>query len=57
MEMSEATLKNMLLLFENIDQYRDLVAERMERAGMTADPAVAESVAKYWPALEKLAAE
>lgn len=55
--MSEATLKNMLLLFENIDQYRDLVAERMERAGMTADPAVAESVAKYWPALEKLAAE
>jgi len=56
-EMSEATLQNMLSLFENIEQYSELVAERMRDAGMTADPAVAESVAKYWPALEKLAAE
>jgi hypothetical protein len=55
--MSETTLKNMLSLFENIDRYSEMVAERMEHAGLAADPAVAESVAKYWPALEKLAAE
>lgn len=55
--MSETTLRNLISLFENIDRYSDMVAEKMEHAGMTADPGVAESVAKYWPALERLAAE
>jgi hypothetical protein len=55
--MSEATLQNLLSLVENIDRYSEMVAEKMEHAGMTADPSVAESVAKYWPALERLAAE
>ena len=55
--MSETTLQNMLSLFDNVERYSELVAERMEHAGVTADPGVAESVAKYWPALERLAAE
>ena len=55
--MSETTLQNMLSLFENVNQHSELVAERMRNAGMTPDPGVAESVAKYWTALEKLAAE
>lgn len=55
--MSEITIQNMLSLFENIDRYSELVAERMEHVGVTPDAGIAESVAKYWPTLEKLAAE
>ena len=55
--MSETTLKNILTLCESIDQHSALVQERMRDAGMKADPLVAESVAKYWSALERLAAE
>jgi hypothetical protein len=55
--MSEKTLNNMISLFDSIDRHSELVAERMQNAGMAPDPVVAESVAKYWDALEKLAAE
>ena len=55
--MSETTIKNIRTLFESIEQHSSLVEERMREAGMKFDPVVAESVAKYWDALEKLAAE
>jgi hypothetical protein len=55
--MSETTLNKIRCLFHSIDQHSELVAERIQNAGMAPDPAVAESVAKYWDALEKLAAE
>jgi len=55
--MSEATIKNIRTLFESIGQHSPLVEERMKNAGMNPDRAIVESVAKYWDALEKLAAE
>jgi hypothetical protein len=55
--MSETTLNNMLTLFESIDEHTPLVEEKMREAGIKADPVLAESMAKYWDALEKLAAE
>jgi len=55
--MSEATLNNIRSLFESIGQHSALVEERMRDAGMAPDPVVAESLAKYWDALERLAAE
>jgi hypothetical protein len=57
MQMSETILKNIRNLFDNIGQNSALVEERMRDAGMAPDPVVAESLAKYWDALEKLAAE
>jgi len=56
-KMSEATLNNIRSLFESIGQHSALVEERMRDAGMAPDPVVAESLAKYWDALERLAAE
>jgi hypothetical protein len=55
--MSETTIKNIRTLFESIGQHSPLVEERMKNAGMNPDRAIVESVAKYWDALEKLAAE
>ena len=55
--MSETTLNNIRSLFESIGQRSTIVEERMRDAGMNPDPLVAESLAKYWDALEKLAAE
>lgn len=55
--MSETTFNNIIALCESIDEHKAMVEERMTNAGMPADPLIAESVAKYWPALEKLAAE
>jgi len=57
MPMSETTLNNIRNLFDNIGQHSAMVEERMRDAGMTPDPALVESMAKYWDALEKLAAE
>lgn len=57
MQMSETTLNNIRNLFDNIGQHSAMVEERMRDAGMTPDPALVESMAKYWDALEKLAAE
>ena len=56
-EMSEVVLNNIRTLFENMESHAALVEERMREAGMTPDPVVAGSVAKYWDALERLAAE
>ena len=56
-QMSETTLNNIRSLFESIGQRSTIVEERMRDAGMNPDPLVAESLAKYWDALEKLAAE
>ena len=56
-KMSETTLNNIRNLFESIGQHSAIVEERMREAGMAPDPVVAESLAKYWDALEKLAAE
>jgi len=55
--MSKKTLDNIRELCESIDRNRDLVAERMRHAGFDPDPVVADSLAKYWQALEKLSAE
>ena len=55
--MSEATLENILKLFESMDQHTAEVEERMRNAGLPPDPLVAQSIAKYWDAIEKLAAE
>lgn len=55
--MSETTIQNILALCESIDDYIAIVEERMSKAGLQPDPLVAESVAKYWTALEKLSAE
>lgn len=55
--MSKKTLKNLLALCESIDEHSPLVQERMRNAGVQADPLIVESMAKYWSALEKLAAE
>jgi hypothetical protein len=56
-EMSEMTAMKILALCDSIEEHRALVESRIRDAGMTPDPFVAESVAKYWQALEKLAAE
>lgn len=55
--MSEATIEKMLSLFDSIDEHRELVEERMRNAGLPDDPIIADAVAKYWSALERLAAE
>jgi hypothetical protein len=55
--MSQKTLQNILELCDSIDRHRALVEERMRQAGFAPDPLIAESVAKYWPALEKLSSE
>ena len=55
--MSEATLRNLIAMCDSIDQNTALVNERMLEAGMCADPVIVESMAKYWIALERLAAE
>jgi len=55
--MSETILQNMLILFNSVDKNTEIVQARMRSAGIQLDPVVAESVAKYWDALEKLAAE
>ena len=55
--MSERTLNNILTLFESIDEHAAFVEKRMRESGVVPDPVVVESVAKYWAALEKLAAE
>jgi phosphohistidine phosphatase SixA len=55
--MSEATIEKLLALFDSIDQHSELVAERMRDAGIAPDPVLVSSAAKYWEALEKLAAE
>ena len=55
--MSDAVLDNIRTLFEAMDSHAALVEERMREAGITPDPLVAASVAKYWDALERLAAE
>ena len=55
--MSEATLQKMLSLFDSIEEHTELVEEKMRKAGLLSDPVIVESVAKYWPALERLAAE
>ncbi|HEY0760260.1 MAG TPA: hypothetical protein VGD59_13495 [Acidisarcina sp.] len=55
--MSNATLSTIIELCNNIDRNKDLVEERMRSAGFSPDPIVATSIAKYWDALEKLAAE
>ena len=55
--MSEAILENIRTLFESIGQNSARVEERMRDAGMTPDPLLVDSVAKYWDALEKLSAE
>lgn len=59
--MSEATLNKIKTLFENIDLHTSVVKQRMQQAGLRSndyvDTVVTESVAKYWDALEKLAAE
>jgi hypothetical protein len=57
MQMSEITLNKMLSLFDSIDQNTEVVEERMRKAGITPDPFMVNSAAKYWDALEKLAAE
>lgn len=55
--MSSKTLQNILELCDSIDRHSSLVEERMRNAGFSPDPLLAESVAKYWSALEKLAGE
>jgi hypothetical protein len=55
--MSKQTLQNILELYESVDRNRDLVEERMRKAGFAPNRFVAESVAKYWEALEKLSSE
>lgn len=55
--MSNKTLQNILELYESVDRNRDLVEERMRKAGFAPNRFVAESVAKYWEALEKLSSE
>jgi hypothetical protein len=55
--MSETTINNIRNLFESIGKHSEAVEERMRNAGINPDPAIVESVAKYWDALEKLAAE
>lgn len=55
--MSKKTLQNIIELCESIERNKAHVEERMRKAGFPADSVVAESVAKYWQALEKLSAE
>ena len=55
--MSNATLSTIIELCDSIDRNKAYVEERMQSAGLNADPLMATSIAKYWDALEKLAAE
>ena len=55
--MSKKILQNIRELCESMNRHAPMVEERMRDAGFSAEPAVANAVAKFWPALEKLAAE
>ncbi len=55
--MSEAVIENILPLVESIERHSAEVAERMREAGIPPNALIVNSVAKYWDALEKLAAE
>ena len=56
-QMSNKTLENIMELCDSVDRNRAVVEERMRNAGIPADPLVSNSIAKYWQAMEKLAAE
>ena len=55
--MSEMMINNLLELVDSIDKHLPDVEKKMRNSGREFDPLVAISIAKYWPALEKLAAE
>ena len=55
--MSETVYNGIIAMLDNIDQNYDLVEERMRDAGIEPDPGMTSSLAKYWEALEQLAAE
>jgi hypothetical protein len=56
--VTEKMLSNIADLCESIDQNRASVEAFMRSAGIDEpDPLIVDSMAKYWPALELLAAE
>ena len=55
--MSETDVRKIRVLLENMASQTTYVEERLKHAGMEVDPLLTRSIAKYWDALEKLAAE
>lgn len=56
--MSETLYDGIVAMLDNIDLHIEVVEEQMRKAGMEeCDPALSASIAKYWDALERLAAE
>jgi hypothetical protein len=55
--MTEKTIDNIIKLTESIDLNRTTVEELVRSAGIELEPLVLDSVAKYWPTLERLASE
>jgi hypothetical protein len=55
--MTEKTRQALHSLSESIEQNTAQIEERLRRAGIEPDPALVYSAAKYFEALNKLAAE
>ncbi len=55
--MSEAMMNILIEQCESVAEHHDMVEERIRLAGMEPDPRIVVSIAKYWSALERLAAE
>lgn len=55
--MSDAQVERLVELFQSMDKHTAFVEERMAHSGLPPNALVAESIAKYWDALARLAAE
>ena len=55
--MSEAMIERLNDMLDTIERNTPIVEQRLSAAGITAEPQLILSMAKYWDALERLAAE
>ena len=55
--MSEAVMERVRELIRNVERNTPIVEERIAQAGLSAEPLLVFSMAKYWDTLEKLASE
>jgi hypothetical protein len=57
LEMTVQVKKDLKVLRRNMVQYAPRIARKLAKAGVKADEGMVLSLAKYFPALNKLAAE
>ena len=55
--MSTKKRKALLVLCKNVEKYSPQINRKLKKAGVTPDPALVYSAAKYFIALNKLAKE